>query len=78
MTEQSNDIVTVQIFRAVHEAEIARGFLAAQGIESFVPDQHAHVITRNGAAFEVRLQVKTEDLERARALLENPPSASDE
>ncbi len=66
-----DDIVTVKTFSTLHEAEIARGFLEAQGIQAFVPDQNAHIFKHYVPLNQIRLQVRARDVELAKQLLES-------
>ena len=63
--------VTVAIFGRPFEAHLARSRLAADGIESFVADEHLMALYQAPVAFGgVRLQVREWQWELARAVLE--------
>ncbi len=66
-----SELVTVTTFLTAHEAELARGYLEANGIEVFLGDQEmtriaSHLIPMIGG---IKLQVRSEDADRVRELL---------
>jgi formate dehydrogenase assembly factor FdhD len=65
---------TVRTFITTHEAHLARGFLESEGIEAFVRDEFSVGIRpyMSQALGGVRLDVREEDYERARGLLDIP------
>ncbi|UCF88144.1 MAG: DUF2007 domain-containing protein [bacterium] len=65
----SDDFVTVSTHTTLVEAELVKGVLEAAGIEAFIHAPHANALYP-GVLGEVMLQVKEEDLERARDALE--------
>jgi Putative prokaryotic signal transducing protein len=74
MTRQpTNEPVTIRTCRDIQEAQILRSMLEAGGIKAFIPDENAaglyppQVLDTNG----VRVQVRPEDLDLARELLEH-------
>ena len=74
MTRQpTNEPVTIRTCRDIQEAQILRSMLEAGGVKAFIPDENAaglyppQVLDTNG----VRLQVRPEDLDLARELLEH-------
>lgn len=66
------DFKTVRTFTTTQEAYLARGFLESEGIEAFVLDEFSVGIRpyMSQALGGVRLDVRAEDLERARTLLD--------
>lgn len=65
-------LVEIRRFADVNEAEIARGYLASQGVEAWVAgDQHARVdpLMQQALGWS-RLSVAASDADQARALLE--------
>ena len=73
MTRQpTSEPVTIRTCRDIQEAQIVRSMLEAGGIEAFIPDENAaslyptQVLDTNG----VRVQVSSDDADRALELLE--------
>lgn len=66
----SDNLVTVKSYSFLHEAELARTKLEAEGILAFVLDVHS-VGTNLPISLSagIRLQVRRSDLEKAKALL---------
>lgn len=65
-----SDTMVVATFQYRHQAEFAKSFLDMEGIESMVaPDDGGG--TYPGMVSPVRLIVRTEDAEQARAVLAN-------
>ncbi|HOK44580.1 MAG TPA: DUF2007 domain-containing protein [Bryobacteraceae bacterium] len=65
----SGSLVTVETFLIAHEAEMARGYLEAHGIDVFLADREMSRIHVSPLIGGVKLQVRAEDQERARELL---------
>lgn len=64
------DLVTVESFDTVEEAHLARNRLAAEGIKAFVEDgATAGLLGPHNPAFLARLQVPTDQADRARKIL---------
>lgn len=65
--------ITVRNYQHLHEALFARELLAAEGVEAFVPDEHAAGLNWPTpiAAGGVRLQVRPDDADRAREILDS-------
>jgi hypothetical protein len=72
-----SDFATLSTHANVIEAEMVRSILADAGIEAFVLNPNAHGLYP-GVLGEVKLQVKEEDLEEARQLLEEFSELSEE
>ena len=68
-SEESNpdDLVTIRKIQDLHDASLAKTTLESAGIECFLAD--AYMIGRVG---QVRLQVRREDSEAAKAILDGP------
>jgi hypothetical protein len=72
-----NDLVTVGRFSTLPEMDMARGLLESEGIETLAPEEH--LVAASGGIYGMavgwlRLQVRGEDAERAKALLESSVS----
>ena len=72
-----NDLVTVGRFSTLPEMDMARGLLESEGIETLAPEEH--LVAASGGIYGMavgwlRLQVRSEDAERAKALLESSVS----
>lgn len=65
----SDRLVTVETFMLAHEAEMARGYLEANGIDVFLADKEMSRIHVSPLVGGIKLQVRAEDQERARDLL---------
>jgi hypothetical protein len=66
-----SQLVTVEVFRHRHEAEVARAMLASAGVVAMVvADDEGGLNPGFYAAYGVRLVVREVDLEDAEALLE--------
>jgi hypothetical protein len=63
-------LVELRIFYTQIEADLARTFLASQGIETYIFDTSSNYL---GALTGYRLMVAADDKERAEQLLEVPP-----
>ena len=63
------ELATVSTYRNAGEAYLARGFLEQEGIVTFIFDENMGSIYPSGTVGWVKLKVRAEDLERARALL---------
>lgn len=65
------DLVTVRICNYLHEAELIKSALAADGIEARIPDEFmAGVQPALGAGIGgIRVQIRASDLDRARETL---------
>ncbi len=74
MHEDADDLVTVARFFAVHEAELAAGYLESHGVDVHVADLDAARVYSYGvlAMGGFRVQVRRVDAGRAQELLENP------
>ncbi len=73
-----NELVTVGRFATLPEMDMARGLLESEGIECLAPEEH--LVAASGGIYGqavgwLRLQVRQEDAERAKALLESIPTA---
>lgn len=66
---EADKLVTLCEFDKPEEAHIARVKLESAGIECFVQDELGNILYSN-ATCGVELQVKSSDMERARALLD--------
>jgi hypothetical protein len=74
----SQELVTIATFLTAHEAQMARGLLEANEMECFMADEAmtriaSHLIPMIGG---MKLQVRPEDVEKARELLS--PTQSDQ
>ncbi|TNF46516.1 hypothetical protein EP232_04455 [bacterium] len=65
----ADEFITVSTYTTVLEAEMARSVLDSAGIESFIHAPHANWLYP-GVLGEVKLQVRKEDLDTARDLLD--------
>ena len=76
VTVMPNQLVTLQTFPLLMEAQVVKSRLDAEGIQSFITDEHVMNLNfYSNAVGGVRLQVRAEDLERAReALLARQPA----
>jgi len=63
-------LVTIGRFESTVEAQLAKGALESAGVESFLVGENANNLMQS--AFRVRLQVRTEDEEAARELMDQP------
>ena len=70
MAEQNEDFVTVASYSEVGEASVAQSVLDGAGIDSFLSGEEANILLPVSGA---RLQVRAEDAETARELLNNVP-----
>jgi Zn finger protein HypA/HybF involved in hydrogenase expression len=72
-------MITLARFATIGEAEIARGALRAAGIEAVFADEATVSINwlYSNALGGIKLQIREEDLERARAVLSNAPMPDD-
>ena len=76
--EQAGDeMVTVERFRDMLQAEMAKGRLDSAGIHSFLAGENAGLLYGNGLD-GVLLQVSAADEEDARAILNDPGPADDD
>lgn len=68
--EDSDQLVTVATFETRSELTVARGLLESEGIDCLAPEEYGKLkgSMRRG---RMRLQVRSSDAERARALLES-------
>ncbi len=64
-----DEFITVSTFQTVLEAELARSVLEAAGIESFIHAPHANALYP-GILGEVKLQVREDDLDTAKDILD--------
>ncbi len=76
MTVDPESFVTVAQFTNLIEFDMARGLLESEGIECFSPEERFTGISGGFYTYAVtiRLQVRSRDEERARALLEQVES----
>jgi hypothetical protein len=65
-----DELVTLETFLMAHEAELALGFLEANGIDAFLADENMSRLYVAPLVGGIRLQVRAEDAERARELLQ--------
>jgi Putative prokaryotic signal transducing protein len=77
---EPNELVTIARFSTLPEMDMARGLLESEGIDCLAPEEH--LVAATGGIYGqavgwLRLQVRTEDVERAKALLESLPADSD-
>jgi hypothetical protein len=70
MAEQNEDFVTVASYSEVGEASVAQSVLDGAGIDSFLSGEEANILLPVSGA---RLQVRAEDAETARELLNSVP-----
>lgn len=75
---QANELVTIGRFSTLPEMDMARGLLESEGIDCLAPEEH--LVAATGGLYGqavgwLRLQVRPEDAERAKALLESLPAA---
>jgi hypothetical protein len=66
-----DELVTIASFHSALEAEMAKGYLEAQGVEATFADENVNRIANHLQPMigGVKLQVRQEDAERARFLL---------
>jgi hypothetical protein len=69
--EDAEELVTVERFTDMLEAEMAKGRLESAGIRCFLAGENAGLLYGNGLD-SVLLQVPAADEEDARAILEDP------
>jgi hypothetical protein len=70
MDADTDELTTIATFTSTAEAELARERLELEGLQGFVLDQvTSAVMPYATAGGSVRLQVATEDVERAREAL---------
>ena len=76
MTVDPESFVTVAQFTTLIEFDMARGLLESEGIECFSPEERFTGISGGFYTYAVtiRLQVRSRDEERARALLDQAES----
>ena len=72
-----DEMVTVERFRDMLQAEMAKGRLDSAGIRSFLAGENAGLLYGNGLD-GVLLQVSAADEEDARAILNDPGPADDD
>ncbi len=75
----SDELVTIARFTNQPELDIARGFLEAEGIPSWAPEEHLVASTGGLYATAVggmRLQVRSRDAARAAKLIEEIDEAA--
>lgn len=70
----NNDLVTVATFLRTQDAEMARGYLEANGVEVFLRDREMARIQLPSIIGGIKLQVRAEDAETARELLSQAQS----
>ncbi len=78
-TDSERELVTVQSFRDLSEAALAKGMLNSAGIECFLVDDNAGRMLGfiSGVIGGFRMKVNRIDAEAARALLEQPTRGAD-
>ncbi len=65
-----NDLVTIKVFNFRNDLYLAKSFLESEGIECFVKDEFINQVYPLGNnEFGIKLQVHTEQAERAIGLL---------
>jgi hypothetical protein len=67
MPDQKRMVTLVQVQNST-KASLIRSILKGSGIESFIPDEIFGTIY--GGTLGIRIQVRTEDLEKAKEVLE--------
>jgi Putative prokaryotic signal transducing protein len=72
--EQSSEMVTIERFRDMLQAELAKGRLDSAGIRCFLAGENAGLLYGNGLD-GVLLQVSAADETDARAILNDPGPA---
>ena len=75
---ETNELVTIGRFSTLPEMDMARGLLESEGIDCLAPEEH--LVAASGGIYGqavgwLRLQVRQQDAERAKALLESLPAA---
>lgn len=74
--EHSEELVTIQRFRALPEAMLAKGMLDSAGIQSVVVDDNTGRMLGSGAVGGIRLQVNRADADAAKgALTQSSPES---
>ena len=73
----AEEMVTVERFRDMLQAEMAKGRLDSAGIRAFLAGENAGLLYGNGLD-GVLLQVSAADEEDARAILNDPGPADDD
>ena len=69
LSEEYVDLIAITTYSSRHEAELAKGFLAAQGINAVVSgDDYGGIHPGLSFSSGVRLQVKEEDVEIAKRI----------
>ena len=76
MYEPEDNLVTLDSFISVEELELVRGMLESVGIECFSPDSQISRVYAGG--IRPRLQVRSSQLDEARAILESVDEESSE
>jgi hypothetical protein len=71
---EPNELVTIGRFSTLPEMDMARGLLQSEGIDCLAPEEH--LVAASGGIYGMavgwlRLQVRQQDAERAKALLES-------
>jgi len=70
MTTDTDELTTIATYTSTAEAELSRERLSLEGIRAFVLDEiTSAVMPYATAGGSIRLQVATEDLDRAREVL---------
>ncbi len=72
--EESTELVTIERFRETLEAELAKGRLDSAGIDCFLVGENAALLYGNGIG-GLQLQVRPEDEDDARSILNDPGPA---
>ena len=62
-------LVLLEEFPSSFAANVAKGFLESQGIETFIFDQFTQNMALGTGSFYVRLMIGADDLDAARTLL---------
>ena len=73
----SDELVTVSTHATMVEAEVAKSILEMDGIEAHIHAPHANALYP-GVRGEIKLQVRTSDLQRALVVLEEGPDLEEE
>jgi Putative prokaryotic signal transducing protein len=70
--EGGSELVTLAAFASEQEFLVVRALLESEGIECFCPNLYSGLYTEGRTHRGITLQVRQEDLAKARAILEAP------
>lgn len=73
----NTELTTVARFASALEAETAKNFLLAEGVQAFVADENATSLF-SGMLGQAKLQVAAADADRAKELLNQHPGVADD